>query len=174
MRFVLRTKSLSGMFVSVRVLRFVSVPRHCTDPVQPDQSVLKLYRLDEIGVPHPVSCPRNSLHCTSSSCPATQSCLREDLCCVGKPERVTAWRFGVIVATSRTFPTTVSVTTGTPATDAVETAEWGCIHCCCCICYCAHSKCRCLPLLDDFQIRFVAADSSSLRWSWPRSVESCD
>ena len=37
--------------------------------------ILKLYRLDEIIVPHQVSCPRNSLHCTSSRCSAIHSCL---------------------------------------------------------------------------------------------------
>ena len=31
-----------------------------------------------------------------------------------------------------------------------------CFHCCTRICRCDHVKCRCLPLLEDLQIRFVA------------------
>ena len=84
------TSSRFGKFVSVSSLEFVALLATVQALCSLADQVLDLYRLDEIGVPHQVSCPRNSLHCTSSRCPATQSCLREDPCHVGIPARATA------------------------------------------------------------------------------------
>ena len=58
---------------------------------------------------------------------------------------------------------------------------WGCCnHCCTRICRCDHVKCRCLPLLEDLQIRFVAVFpsitavilASNLRVLWLTSFSS--
>ena len=65
----------SGQFVSVNSLGFVTLLATVQALCSLTSQVLELYRLNEIIVPHQVSCPRNSLHCTSSRCSATQSCL---------------------------------------------------------------------------------------------------
>ena len=69
------TSSRFGKFMSVTSLGFVALLAAVQALCSLISHVLKLYRLDEIAVPHQVSCPRNSLHCTSSRCAATQSCL---------------------------------------------------------------------------------------------------
>ena len=64
-----------GKFVSVSSLGFVALLATVQALCSLTSQVLELYRLDEIVVLYQVSCPRNSLHCTSSRCSATQSCL---------------------------------------------------------------------------------------------------
>ena len=69
------TSSRFGKFVSVSSLGFVALLATVQALCSLTSQVLELYRLDEIVVLYQVSCPRNSLHCTSSRCSATQSCL---------------------------------------------------------------------------------------------------
>ena len=69
------TSSRFGKFMSVNSLGFVTLLATMQALFSLTSQVLELYRLNEIIVPHQISYPRKSLHCTSSRCSATQSCL---------------------------------------------------------------------------------------------------
>ena len=80
------TSSRFGKFMSVNSLGFVTLLVTVQALCSLTSQVLEFYRLDEIIVPHQISCPRNSLHCTSfkmfcntvllSGCPTVSSRLR--------------------------------------------------------------------------------------------------